>query len=562
MQREIRTIGNRAWLLLASMLMLAAMAAMRGSFGGTFIFDDYSLLALPRFFDNPLLPFWHEHVEGGLHYRPMGLALWWISERLFGSAALPHYLLNGLLLGSVVIALWRVIARVSTREGLAFALALAFAVHPIATGTTAWLSNRFELLAALFGLLALGQAWRYRESQDTSALVATLILFTCGLCAKENTVALISAAFVFWWWPSADRTAWFDRRQLACLWLMAIVVFWLLVRKAVLSTHGTEALFAAKPAWLLFRDGMSAWVLKLPDYLLLIPRLGLATGIAFALGGIGLLIFAVRSARGVWAHDRAALLAGGVAIIAVAAIVQWPRTGLVLMNLNFGSDAFLDVLAARYYFMAALGFIVVLAALLSGSRWSASASTRRWLGWVTMLLLLTPLFAVSQHLVRSYRGATLEQARFDLAAVEAIDQRTLPAQDCQIYLLDTGSKQFGFYADPAVKALTHRLATVSHCFIQTEIAPWYHLVDASEVERAHAAPFTPVRVGKDSLAPIMLGHGALLFVNTPPNAKPPLGPGSVFLAWHDGAFVDVGDEIRAGQRTISFACFRPPSQCP
>ena len=562
MQREKRIIGIRARMLLAGVLMLAAMAVMRGGFGGTFIFDDYSLLALPRFFDNPLLPFWHEHVEGGLHYRPMGLALWWISERLFGSAPLPHYLLNAALLGTVAIALWRVVARISAREGLAFTLALAFAVHPIATGTTAWLSNRFELLAALFGLLALGQAWGYRKSQRTSALVAALILFACGLCAKENTVALISAAFVFWWWPTTDRPAWFDRRQLVCLWLVGLVVLWLLVREAVLSTHGTEALFAAKPAWLLFRDGMSAWVLKLPNYLFLTPRLDLATGIAFALGGLGLLVFAVRSARETWAHDRIASLVGGLAIIAVAAIVQWPRTGLVLMNLRFGSDAFLDVLAARYYFMAALGFIMVLAALLAGSRWSGSTSARRLLAWITILLLLAPLFAVSQHLVRSYRTATLEQARFDRAAVEAIDQLTLPEQDCQIYLLDTGSKLFGFYADPAIKALTHHLASVSRCFIQTEIAPWYHLVDASEGKRAHAAPFTPVRVGEDSLAPIVLGHGALLFVNTPPNAKPPLGPGSIFLAWQDGSFVDVGDEVRAGQRTIAFACFRPPSQCP
>ncbi|MBL0165564.1 MAG: hypothetical protein IPP82_18460 [Xanthomonadales bacterium] len=562
MQREDRVIGKRAWLLLAGVLMFAAIAAMRGTFGGTFIFDDYSLLALPRFFDNPLLPFWHEHVEGGLHYRPMGLALWWISERLFGSTPWPHYLLNAALLGAVAISLWRVVALVSAREGLAFALALIFVVHPIATGTTAWLSNRFELLAALFGLLALGQAWRYRTLQSNSSLVAALILFACGLCAKENTVALISAAFVFWWWPTVARPAWFDRRQLACLWLVALVVLWLMVRKAVLSAHGTDALFAAKPAWLLFRDGMSAWLFKLPSYLLLIPRLGLATGIAFALGGICLMAFALRGARQNWAPDRVAILSAGLAIVAVAAIVQWPRTGLVLMNLKFGSDAFLDVLAARYYFMAALGFIVVIAALSASSPRVGSGSTQRGLAWVTTGLLLIPLFAVSQHLSRSYRGATLEQARFDRAAVDAIDQRTLPANDCQIYLLGTDSKLFGFYADPAVKALTLHLAEVSRCFIQTEIAPWYHLVAASEVERAHSAPFTPVRVGDDNLAPIVLGDGALLFVNTPPDAKPPLGSGSVFLAWQDGAFVDIGDEVRAGRRTIPFACFRPPSQCP
>jgi hypothetical protein len=98
MQSAPRTIGARRWILLAALLGLAAFAALRGAFGGAFIFDDYALLALPRYFDNPFLPFWHEHVEGGLHYRPMGLLLWWISERLFGAAPLPHYLLNAALL--------------------------------------------------------------------------------------------------------------------------------------------------------------------------------------------------------------------------------------------------------------------------------------------------------------------------------------------------------------------------------------------------------------------------------------------------------------------------------
>ena len=378
MKAGTRMPGSGLGVVRAIALIGAVFLALRGAFAGSFIFDDYALLALPRFLDNPLLPFWHQHVEGGLHYRPLGVLLWWLSERLFGADAFPHYLLNAALLSLVVLSLWRLVARLIGDRGTAFAIAFVFAIHPIAIGTTAWLSNRYELLASVLGLLALARAWEYRQTRRTGALLATLLLFALGLCAKENTAALISAAFVFWWWPSAQRPAWLDRRQLACLWLVAVFAAWLLVRHWVLPPTGTEQLFAYKSAWVLFSEGMAAWFLKLPSYLFLWPRLGGVTATLFVLGALGLLLLAWNRSRGAWDRDRVALIVAGLALIAVAALVQWPRTGLVLMNLHFGADTLEDVLAARHYFMSALGMALVMAAVFAGSG-PATALRQRWL---------------------------------------------------------------------------------------------------------------------------------------------------------------------------------------
>ncbi|MEZ5462508.1 hypothetical protein [Dokdonella sp.] len=555
-------ISPRMRFLMGALLAVAGLLAMRSALGGAFIFDDYSLLALPRFFDNPLLPFWHEHVEGGLHYRPLGLLLWWISQRLFGAEPLPHYLLNAALLAVVVLALWRLLTRIGGSERLAFAIALGFAVHPVAIGTSAWLSNRYELLAAIFGLLALGQAWRFRLSRDRSALAASLGLFAVALCAKENTVALISAAFVFWWWPVNHSASWFRKDQWVCLWLVALVALWLLVRHVVLESSGTEVLFAYKSAADLFRDGMTAWITKLPSYASLVPRLGWTTGLMLLLGLAGMVGFMLQSLRSGWSSHRVCALLAGLAMIAVAAIVQWPRTGLVLMNLDFGADAFMDVLAARYYFMAAVGFAIVLVAVLVPPVSDLGKRGAAWLPAVVVLLVCIPFFSVSQHIVRSYRSQTIVQNELANAAVDAIAKLDLPVADCQIHLLGTGNLQFGFYVDPAVKALSADLSRVENCYIQTETAPWYYLVNASEVGRSSQPPFTPARLGDGSIQPIFLGRGALVFVNLPPGAEPDLGPGSFFLEWKDNAFVDIGDAVRAGRRTVEFACFRPPSQCP
>lgn len=555
-------ISTRMRLFLGFVLAIAGLLAMRSALGGAFIFDDYSLLALPRFFDNPLQPFWREHVEGGLHYRPLGLLLWWISQRLFGAAPLPHYLLNAALLATAVIVLWRLLVRISGSELRSFAIALGFAVHPIVIGTSAWLSNRYELLAAILGLLALGQAWQFRLDRSRSALGTSLALFALALCAKENTLALISAAFVFWWWPVATPARWSRRDQWPCLWLVGLVGLWLLVRNAVLESDGTGLLFAYKSAGDLFRDGMTAWILNLSSYVGLAPRLAWATGSMYVLGVAGLLFLLGRAMRSGWNSDRTAALLAGLSLVAVAAIVQWPRTGLVLMNLKFGADAFNDVLAARYYFMAAVGFALSLSALLTRTGPATSNRRSTWFAALITLMLVVPLFSVSQHIVRSYRGRTIEQNSMVDAAIDAIARLDLPVEGCQIHLLGTNNLQFGFYVDTAVKALSSDLTRIANCYIQTESAPWYYLVDSSEVGRSTEPPFSPVRAGTGTIQPMRLGHGALVFVNLAPANKPLLGPGSFFLEWRDGSFVDIGDAVRAGTRKVEFACFRPDSQCP
>ena len=546
----------------ALLIALAALLAMRGAISGGFIFDDYTLLALPRFLHNPLMPFWHQHVEGGLHYRPMGILLWWISERWFGANPTSHYLINTGLLVAICVVLWRFLARALGREALAFSVAVIFAVHPIAIATTTWLSNRYELLGSLLGLLALTFAWRFRIERTRTTLISSLILFAGALCAKEDVLALISAAFVFWWWPTTKRTHWFSRQQLPCLWLVAVVAAWLVIRGLVLPETGTESLFAYKSVWSLFHDGMVAWFVQLPSYIALVPRVGAANGSILLLGAIGVAWLIFSSGRSFWDRDRVAVLLAALAIVAVADIVQWPRTGLVLMNLRFGADTFQDVLGARFYFMAAIGFAIALGALLANPEREVASGLHRIVSIGIVVLLLVPNFAVSQHLARSFRGVTLQQDTFTHAAVEAIEKLPLPAKGCQIYLLDTHSKLFGFFSDMAIKAVIPEIDRVSGCFIQTENAPWYYLVDRALLLRQAESPFTKVRVGDGFLQPIVLDGGALVYLNLNPAASAPVNEGSFYLSWDNGKFTDISERVRSGTRKVKFECFRAPTECP
>ena len=550
------------WLRPAGLLVLACtvLLAMRASLGGGFVFDDFYLLALPRYYDNPLLPFWQEHVEGGLHYRPLGLVLWWLSERLFGARPLLHYLLNAGLLIAVAAWLWRLLETAGARRSHAFVLALAFAASPVAIATDIWLANRYELLACLFGLAALVACWRYRRRQAGADLVIATGLFALALAAKESALALIAAALVLLAWPAEGRPRWAGLRDRAVIVLVVLVGAWLAVRAMVLPAEGVDVLLADTSPGRLVGGGAIAWFAQWWSYFGLWARLDGVVAAAFVLGMLLFVTLLVDGARSAWPRDRVALLVTGVVVFLAAGLVQWPRTGLALGHLQFGRDTFEDVLGARHYFMPWLGLAMVFAALLAAP---ADAQRRvRWTAIAASACIVVGLFSVSQHLSRSMRAVSLGQTALAKAAVEAIGKLDLETGDCQIYLLDSGSLMFRFFLDPAIKAIAPDPARLGRCYIQSESAPWFHLVDAARVARSTAPPFSPVHAGAADLRPIPLDRAALVFVNLVPGTQPPLTVGSHFLALRDGRFEDVGADVRSGAREIRFECFRGPTQCP
>ena len=114
-QARLAEIRNPAvdWrFVVASVLAGIALATVfRAAFSAYFLLDDFGMLSIARFLDNPFEPFVRNHIPGGIFYRPVGMLLWWLSERGFGSGAFAHYLLNLLLHGAVAVALGSLVAR-------------------------------------------------------------------------------------------------------------------------------------------------------------------------------------------------------------------------------------------------------------------------------------------------------------------------------------------------------------------------------------------------------------------------------------------------------------------
>ena len=217
---------------------LLALLPYLGAIHDPLLYDDRTLL------DNrwlvteagPASVFTHDYWYGTKHehsdlYRPLTvLSLAWniratpSKEGIRTVNVLLHVLAALTLLG-----LLRTICRNIGGSGpWPFFGAAIFAVHPLASEAVLWAAGRAEILAALFGMLALGLLIRETPRAKTRfplRVVASSLLFLLALCSKESAVAwiLVAAAYV------AVAQAWttLSRRNLATAaggWMVALAV--------------------------------------------------------------------------------------------------------------------------------------------------------------------------------------------------------------------------------------------------------------------------------------------------------------------------------------------------
>lgn len=119
------------------------------------------------------------------------------------SSILGHMLASVLLLlalRSLTGALWR-----------GFAVAVLFAVHPLHVESVAWISERKDVLCAIFWFAALWTYARYVRAPSFWRYLLVALLFALGLMAKSMIVTLPLLLLVLDYWPLGrfgERGAW------------------------------------------------------------------------------------------------------------------------------------------------------------------------------------------------------------------------------------------------------------------------------------------------------------------------------------------------------------------
>lgn len=550
--------------LAALLLLLAAFVAFQPMLGGWFWRDDLPLLAVVRMLDNPFWLLVSDHMLGMPYYRPVGLIFWWLSAALFGDAALAHYLINLGLHAGVALLLWRLIVRVTGRLWLGFGAALLFAVHPLTISTSVWLSDRFDLLAALFGLQCLCTAWAYRLHGERRALVMTLVWLLLALGSKEVAFALVPSIAVIWLWPGgrASRTA--------LLWLALAPALVLTARMLILGTFAAERLLGGRAIFDVLLQGLGSWFAMLPKYLAYAPYVG-GVGLASLILGVLLLC-----AAAVWPHLRHGTVARsrevtrvndksgndwcavatGVTLLLSTCFVQWPMTGALPVR---GPEVVVD---SRYYYLAACGLVLAIGALLA--RCTAPPQRREWgmfaLVGVALLALVLPWACASRQLATQFRQVSVHSKPLFDAAERALIDLPKP-QPCRLFLLGTEDPDFADYLDAAIKATLAEELGLDRCLIQTRHAPWQYVLEGSTSKAASLPPFQPVMVDGEPYPRSKIGNVAILYQVLSKDVTPAQLPEARFLVWRNKQFVDITAQVRSGDYPVSFYCRRSPAQC-
>lgn len=444
--------------------------------------DDWLWLAIARHLDSPLPAFY----TGILHeyfYRPLYVAFWWFSERLFGTSPAGHYALDIALHGISAILLAALIRRQTGRLSAALLGGFAFVLAPAAIGTLVWLSNRNELLAVMFGLafLLTLESGLGRPRRALAGAVLLMLAWT----AKESAAIFVLAAgarLLLAYRQGLSVTAWH--------WPALIVPSLLAMIMRKVTVHPVsvgvtfESMMANAPA------GISAWFERLPA----------AIG-GFALGDVVAIIVAVALLASpiLWLTTclrqrriEPALLTGMILLLGPA-LVQWPITHFVLTQ----ADATSHLVNLRFYYLASSGLAIVIAAAAAGF----DVRALRIGAYAIPALALAMSVPLSQRIIAGWVARTGESSRMALALATPVAAGQYPA-GCRIVLEDSATRAgYVHYADAIVKAAAPRGASVLNCAVFTETAPYHAVLDRPScslrdwpgLETRHGEPYPLIR---------------------------------------------------------------------
>jgi tetratricopeptide (TPR) repeat protein len=175
----------------------------------------------------------------GANWFPVTRLSHMLDVQLFGLNGGWHHLTNALLHALAALLLLAFLHRATGARWPSAFVAFVFALHPLHVESVAWVTERKDILSALFWFLALWAYVRYAERPDAARYLLVLGAFCLGLMAKPMIVTLPLVLLLLDVWP-LQRGLWRIREKLP---FFALSIGASIVTYAVQSEAGaTEAL--------------------------------------------------------------------------------------------------------------------------------------------------------------------------------------------------------------------------------------------------------------------------------------------------------------------------------
>jgi tetratricopeptide (TPR) repeat protein len=230
--------------VLGLLLVLLTLVAYAQTWHNGFIWDDDSYVT-----NNPTLRTLHglwriwSDVAATPQYYPLVYTSFWLEYHLWGLNPLGYHLVNVFLHALSTVLLWRILTRLEIPG--AWLAAAIFAVHPIAVESVAWITERKNVLSAVFYFAAALTYLRFEAMRDAGnsgrrhwhLYLISLALFVFALLSKTVACSLPAALLLVRWW----KTGRLKRQEIARLLPFFVIGLGLGLLTAWLEKHHVRA---------------------------------------------------------------------------------------------------------------------------------------------------------------------------------------------------------------------------------------------------------------------------------------------------------------------------------
>lgn len=204
---EIPRAGARRGITVGIYLLLAGLTL--AVFGQTIRYDfvnfddDLYVYNAPAIQAGPTLKgivaaFTSQHAR---NWHPLATVSHMLDCRLYGLSAGGHHATNVVLHTIAVLLLFHVLRQMTGAFWKSAILAVLFAVHPLHVESVAWVSERKDVLSAVFFFLMLDAYVRYVRAASLTRYLVVTALFAAGLMSKPMLVTAPIILLILDYWP-------------------------------------------------------------------------------------------------------------------------------------------------------------------------------------------------------------------------------------------------------------------------------------------------------------------------------------------------------------------------
>src|SRR3954466_15955082 len=133
------------------------------------------------------------HAFSGKHsgnWHPLTTLSHMLDCQLWGPHAGGHHFTNIVLHSIAVILLFLILRQMTGALWRSAFVAAVFAIHPLRVESVAWISERKDVLSAVFFILTLGAYIRYVRKPSVTSYLLVVLLFALGLMSKPMLVTV------------------------------------------------------------------------------------------------------------------------------------------------------------------------------------------------------------------------------------------------------------------------------------------------------------------------------------------------------------------------------------